>query len=94
MSHISSLSVSIVVYCKCVVCGKGLRDLSLYNNLILTYYLLQIRAPTKIQILMSALYEGSEACETDNAKRVHKFKQDICIPSYLIAIAGGDIVSK
>lgn len=41
---------------------------------------------------MSAIKDGVE--EVDNSTKVHKFRQPVPIPSYLIAIAIGDIVSK
>ncbi|KAK3087442.1 hypothetical protein FSP39_005970 [Pinctada imbricata] len=57
-------------------------------------YTAKISAPSAITILMSALQQGIEAHPSDSSKRVHKFEQKVPIPSYLIAIVGGDLESR
>jgi len=60
----------------------------------LTFCHVQIRAPSDLITLMSSLREGSEPDTEDDSKCLHRFKQPIPIPSYLIAIVVGDLVSK
>ncbi|XP_001607975.4 leukotriene A-4 hydrolase [Nasonia vitripennis] len=55
-------------------------------------YSAEIRAPAELNVLMSAIKDGIE--EVDNSTKVHKFHQPVPIPSYLIAIAVGALVSK
>ncbi|KAL3847158.1 hypothetical protein ACJMK2_018086, partial [Sinanodonta woodiana] len=57
-------------------------------------YTAKIRAPKEIVILMSAVRLGAESCPENPARMVHSFKQDVPIPSYLIAIVGGDLESR
>ncbi|XP_060565007.1 leukotriene A-4 hydrolase-like isoform X2 [Ruditapes philippinarum] len=57
-------------------------------------YTAKITAPKVITILMSALLEGSKPSASDPGKTVYSFRQKTPMPSYLIAIVGGDIVSK
>jgi aminopeptidase N len=57
-------------------------------------FISQITAPKVIKILMSALLEGSKPSASDPGKTVYSFRQKTPMPSYLIAIVGGDIVSK
>ncbi|WAR26563.1 LKHA4-like protein, partial [Mya arenaria] len=52
----------------------------------------EIKAPSVVKVLMSALLEGSE--KTEDGQMVHSFRQNQPMPSYLIAIVAGDIVSK
>ncbi|XP_053377256.1 leukotriene A-4 hydrolase-like isoform X1 [Mercenaria mercenaria] len=56
-------------------------------------YTAKITAPSEIKILMSALLEKSEP-SPDTGKTVYSFRQKTPMPSYLIAIVGGDIVSR
>ncbi|CAG2108930.1 unnamed protein product [Medioppia subpectinata] len=55
-----------------------------------------IVAPKDLVVLMSAVRDGTGAVhQSDNsATKEYRFKQKIAIPSYLIAIAVGDLVSK
>ena len=54
-----------------------------------------ITAPAELTVLMSALRKGNKEVEKGGKKsQVFKFEQKIPIPSYLIAIAVGDFVSK
>ena len=54
-----------------------------------------ITAPAELTVLMSALRNGNKEVEKGGKKsKVFKFEQKIPIPSYLIAIAVGDFVSK
>ncbi|XP_052779283.1 leukotriene A-4 hydrolase-like [Mya arenaria] len=55
-------------------------------------YTAKIKAPSVVKVLMSALLEGSE--KTEDGQMVHSFRQNQPMPSYLIAIVAGDIVSK
>jgi leukotriene-A4 hydrolase len=61
------------------------------NHFFLT---IQIIAPKEITILMSAISLGSETDSKDNSKIVYRFEQKVPIPSYLIAIVGGDLESR
>lgn len=54
-------------------------------------YSAEIKAPANLTVLMSALRDG---VEDDGDTRTHKFHQPIPIPSYLVAIAVGALVSK
>ena len=56
------------------------------------YLRLQVKAPSEINVLMSAIKE--ENVEESNSMKIHKFNQPKPIPSYLIAIAAGNIVSE
>ena len=59
-----------------------------------TYYA-TITAPAELTVLMSALRKGKMMVNKGGKmSQVFKFEQKIPIPSYLIAIAVGDIVSK
>ena len=54
-----------------------------------------ITAPAELTVLMSALRKGKMMVNKGGKmSQVFKFEQKIPIPSYLIAIAVGDIVSK
>ena len=57
-------------------------------------YTAKITAPKEITILMSAISLGSETDSKDNSKIVYRFEQKVPIPSYLIAIVGGDLESR
>ncbi|KAK7101710.1 leukotriene A-4 hydrolase-like [Littorina saxatilis] len=57
-------------------------------------YTAKVKAPREITILMSAVRLGAVACEGDSSSRVHQFEQKVPIPSYLLAIVGGDIESR
>ncbi|XP_058804623.1 leukotriene A-4 hydrolase [Phymastichus coffea] len=52
----------------------------------------EIRAPAQLNVLMSAIKD--EVIDSENSTRIHKFHQPVPIPSYLIAIAVGALVSK
>ncbi|XP_064604430.1 leukotriene A-4 hydrolase-like isoform X1 [Liolophura sinensis] len=54
-------------------------------------YTAEIIAPKDIVILMSAIRQGCEDIPGDCTKKVHKFEQKVPIPTYLIAIVGGDL---
>ena len=47
-----------------------------------------------ITVLMSGISEGVTEDPIDGNKDVHSFIQRVPIPSYLIAIVAGDIVSR
>ena len=55
---------------------------------------MQVTAPKEITILMSAIRMGVVACEGDASSMMHCFEQKVPIPSYLLAIVGGDIESR
>lgn len=55
---------------------------------------IQVTAPREITILMSAVRLNPQAHPSDNSKLVHQFEQKVPIPTYLIAIVGGDLESK
>lgn len=54
----------------------------------------KVTAPRDITVLMSAVRSEPEAHPTDSSKLVHQFNQKVPIPTYLIAIVGGDIESR
>jgi hypothetical protein len=43
---------------------------------------------------MSAVRLGAEASEGNNSCQTHRFQQKVPIPSYLLAIVGGDLESR
>ncbi|XP_063422027.1 leukotriene A-4 hydrolase-like isoform X1 [Mytilus trossulus] len=57
-------------------------------------YTAKITAPKEITLLMSAISTGSETSSSDNTKTIYRFEQKVPIPSYLIAIVGGDLESR
>nr|XP_022300395.1 leukotriene A-4 hydrolase-like isoform X2 [Crassostrea virginica] len=57
-------------------------------------YTAKVTAPRDITVLMSAVRSEPEAHPTDSSKLVHQFNQKVPIPTYLIAIVGGDIESR
>ncbi|XP_052095288.1 leukotriene A-4 hydrolase-like isoform X1 [Mytilus californianus] len=57
-------------------------------------YTATITAPKEITLLMSAISTGSETDSSDNSKSIYRFEQKVPIPSYLIAIVGGDLESR
>ncbi|CAC5402108.1 unnamed protein product [Mytilus coruscus] len=57
-------------------------------------YTAKITAPKEITLLMSAISTGSETDSSDNTKTIYRFEQKVPIPSYLIAIVGGDLESR
>lgn len=58
------------------------------------WYNAKVSALREITILMSAVRNKPEPHPTDDTKLVHKFEQKVPIPSYLIAIVGGDLESR
>lgn len=54
----------------------------------------QVTAPRDITILMSAVRSEPEPHPSDSGKLVHQFLQKVPIPTYLIAIVGGDLESR
>lgn len=46
----------------------------------------------ELNVLMSAIKDG--IVDLDKSLKIHKFRQPVPIPSYLIAIAVGDLISK
>ena len=54
--------------------------------------MLQVTVDSALTVLMSAVPQGDSAA--GEGKTCYEFYQKIPIPSYLIAIAVGDIVSK
>jgi leukotriene-A4 hydrolase len=58
-------------------------------------YTARVRVPAPLVALMSALQvDDGAAVEDDGATRVFAFRQPVPMPSYLIAIAVGDIVGR
>lgn len=57
-------------------------------------YTAKVRAPKEITILMSAIGLGSSPDSSDSNKSVYRFEQKVPIPSYLMAIVGGDLESR
>ncbi|XP_076093687.1 leukotriene A-4 hydrolase-like isoform X3 [Mytilus galloprovincialis] len=57
-------------------------------------YTAKITAPKEITLLMSAISTGSETDSSDSTKSIYRFEQKVPIPSYLIAIVGGDLESR
>jgi leukotriene-A4 hydrolase len=57
-------------------------------------YTAKIRSPKELTVLMSGLRKGSEVCSCDSTKACYHFEQPVPIPSYLIAIVVGDLVSR
>lgn len=57
-------------------------------------YAARITAPKELQMLMSAKLLNTEDCTTDPSKKVYFFQQHVPMPSALVAIVGGDIVSR
>uniref|UniRef100_A0A0B7A8X7 Peptidase M1 leukotriene A4 hydrolase/aminopeptidase C-terminal domain-containing protein n=1 Tax=Arion vulgaris TaxID=1028688 RepID=A0A0B7A8X7_9EUPU len=57
-------------------------------------YTARIQAPKEVTVLMSAVREGTEPAEHDSSQLVTKFSMAVPIPSYLIAIAAGDLESR
>ncbi|KAJ3010494.1 Leukotriene A-4 hydrolase [Thoreauomyces humboldtii] len=55
-------------------------------------YSADITAPSSLRVLMSAVRSGEE--DVGNDKKLFKFHQDVSIPSYLIAIAVGNLASR
>lgn len=58
-----------------------------------TYFFLQITAPSELVVLMSALRDGEPVKNSDNTT-LYSFKQPVPMPSYLIAIAVGNLESR
>lgn len=54
----------------------------------------QITAPKDITILMSAIRSEPEPHQSDGGKLVYQFEQKFPVCTYLIAIVGGDLVSR
>ena len=48
-------------------------------------------APAELVVLMSAVKLSTESHPEDPLQRIHKFKQKIPIPSYLIAVVAGSL---
>lgn len=61
---------------------------------LLWFLFSQITAPKEITLLMSAISTGSETDSSDSTKSIYRFEQKVPIPSYLIAIVGGDLESR
>ncbi|KAH9402319.1 Leukotriene A-4 hydrolase [Tyrophagus putrescentiae] len=59
-----------------------------------TTYTAQIEAPVQATVLMSAKIVKPPESSTEGRTQVHFFRQSVPIPSYLLAIAAGDIVSR
>ncbi|KAK7476031.1 hypothetical protein BaRGS_00032738 [Batillaria attramentaria] len=57
-------------------------------------YTAKVSAPREITILMSAVRVGVVPCDGDVSQQIHQFEQKVPIPSYLMAIVGGDIESR
>lgn len=57
-------------------------------------YTAKVTAPRDITILMSAVRSEPEPHPSDSGKLVHQFLQKVPIPTYLIAIVGGDLESR
>ncbi|XP_061187938.1 leukotriene A-4 hydrolase-like isoform X2 [Saccostrea echinata] len=57
-------------------------------------YTAKVTAPRDITILMSAVRLDPEPHPSDSSKLVHQFEQKVPIPTYLIAIVGGDLESR
>ncbi|XP_076469755.1 leukotriene A-4 hydrolase-like isoform X1 [Babylonia areolata] len=57
-------------------------------------YTAKVKAPQGVVILMSAVRLTPEECPDDTSCMVHRFEQKVPIPSYLLAIVGGDIESR
>ncbi|RZF35040.1 hypothetical protein LSTR_LSTR009632 [Laodelphax striatellus] len=56
-------------------------------------YSAEISAPSDLTVVMSALKQGSPVVSANGTKK-YTFKQDVPMPSYLIAIAVGNLTSK
>uniref|UniRef100_S4RRI9 Uncharacterized protein n=1 Tax=Petromyzon marinus TaxID=7757 RepID=S4RRI9_PETMA len=54
----------------------------------------KVSVPKSLVALMSALCDGSEPDPTNGEFTVHKFKQPVQIPSYLIALVVGALKSR
>ncbi|PAA93340.1 hypothetical protein BOX15_Mlig009299g2 [Macrostomum lignano] len=52
-----------------------------------------VRADSRLEVLMSAARMGSEP-DNESAYRLHRFRQSVPIPSYLIALVSGHLVSR
>ncbi|XP_062620462.1 leukotriene A-4 hydrolase-like, partial [Saccostrea cucullata] len=57
-------------------------------------YTAKVTAPRDITILMSAVRLEPEPHPSDSSKLIHQFEQKVPIPTYLIAIVGGDLESR
>lgn len=57
-------------------------------------YSAKVRAPRSLTVLMSALREGQKEKEDCSTHTTFKFRQPVPIPSYLIALAVGDLESR
>ncbi|XP_062610760.1 leukotriene A-4 hydrolase-like isoform X1 [Saccostrea cucullata] len=57
-------------------------------------YTAKVTAPRDITILMSAVRLEPEPHPSDSCKLIHQFEQKVPIPTYLIAIVGGDLESR
>lgn len=53
----------------------------------------QITAPSELVVLMSALQDDEVTVNSDGTSR-YRFKQPVPVPSYLIAIAVGNLESR
>lgn len=71
---------------------------SLFLNILCQFYIqlthVQITAPKDITILMSAIRSEPEPHPSDGGKLVYQFEQKFPVCTYLIAIVGGDLVSR
>ncbi|KAK2145631.1 hypothetical protein LSH36_668g01034 [Paralvinella palmiformis] len=56
-----------------------------------TTYTAMVAAPAELVVLMSAVKLSTESHPEDPLQRIHKFKQKIPIPSYLIAVVAGSL---
>ncbi|XP_064632949.1 leukotriene A-4 hydrolase-like [Lineus longissimus] len=57
-------------------------------------YTANITAPVELEVLMSALKDGTFELSEDGTQKIHKFNQPVPIPSYLIAIVAGALESR
>ncbi|XP_053319083.1 leukotriene A-4 hydrolase [Spea bombifrons] len=58
-----------------------------------TYYC-QISVPKELVALMSALHDGEISDPDDNSRKIYRFKQNVPIPSYLIALVVGALEGR
>ncbi|XP_014235450.1 leukotriene A-4 hydrolase [Trichogramma pretiosum] len=57
-------------------------------------YSAEVRAPAELNVLMSAIKEDILPLHDEQSTKVHVFNQPLPVPSYLIALAVGALVSK
>ncbi|KAM8973971.1 leukotriene A-4 hydrolase [Pelodytes ibericus] len=58
-----------------------------------TYYC-QVSVPKELVALMSALHDGDLPDPEDNTRKIYRFKQNVPIPSYLIALVVGALEGR